>query len=735
MDNATRGRFLARLGVAVAFLAIAWLQTGPAVSERPAGEPWFLYGRDTVSHDAPVQIWVWRAVAEGRGELPLWMPELKGGLPTVGAFLWTPMAPSLWLHAVLPFPDAQRLQFLLAFWWAALGSYWLGRTLGLQRWPAIFAGVAFGFCGHLVTLVHAGHLQKVLALAWLPWFAGGAAKAFGADGNERSEWRGTAVAGMSLGMAFLSGHPQIAWLMLALGGARAAFAAATTRRWRPAVARFAGVAMLGGLLGGAQMVPGLEMGALSNRADGVEWEEAVETSYPPGELPELLLPRFRGDSSRAGYDLYMGAWGERLVSDYAGVLVALFALGAPMVRSQRREAGFWWAVAAFFLLVGAGRHAPLYRLLYEFAPGFRSFRSPGTFMAGAALALPVLAAQGLQGLSNALEGSDRRTFRIVQTVGIGAVASGLLWALGKFNSAPSLGSLATELDPDRDAVWKSMLLWSSVQRSALVAGAGLAMVPLAFALRHLSRSLAWTLPAGLAILTAGDLVSANSAFLIAEPWKNYRAYLAPAEIDARLANERRPLRVLEPGSEMSLRPVLAGRDAMLGYHPIGYRAFEENLRDLGLGTPEWRDQWGVDWIAAKGIPPDAPKELVRVATLADGRTLARDGSVREVVRAVGGDDRLESWQWLLRSPNETVLEVTAREGTAVEIAETMAPGWTSEPPAGPADGLLRRTEVPAGTSEIRWTYRPASWSRGVFFTAMGAMAAAAMLLATRRRNA
>jgi len=733
MDNARTTNVVAQVATAAFFFVLAWLQTTSAILDRPpSGQDWFLFGGDTVAHDIPVQLTLWRAFSAGGGELPLWLPELKGGLPTVGAFLWTPLAPSLWLHAVLPFPLAQRLQFLLAFWWGGLGAFWLGRTLGMRRSVALLVGVGFGVCGHVVTLVHAGHLQKILALAWLPWLAGGTVKAFAADGT--AAWRGVAAAGLALGMAFLSGHPQIGWTMLAIVGLRTAYAAVASRRVLRIAARAAAIVAVGGMVASAQMIPGLETSRLSNRADGVAWDEAVQSSYPPSELPELFLPRFRGDSSRAGAALYLGEWnGERLVSDYVGAFVALLAVGAVLVRARRREAAFWWFVAAFFLAVGVGRHAPLYRALYEVAPGFRSFRSPGTFMAGAALALPVLAGFGMEGMAGALAADDRRAFRVVKTAGIGAIACALLWALGQLHSVPSFSTLDGDAEIGRDDVWREALLWSSLGRSALVVGVGLLFVPAAFALLRLSRRFAWVLPAGIAILTAGDLVSANAAFLSAEPWKNYLAgYVAPSEIDMRLANERRPLRVFEAGREMSMRPVLSGRDALLGYHPISYRVFEDNLAELGIGTPAWRDLWGVRWIAASDIPADAP-DLEAVVTLADGRDLVLDRATREPVRADKAE-ALAAWQWLLREPNETILEVTTREATTVEIAEMRAPGWRSEPPAETADAMLRRTPVPAGTSEIRWVYRPASWSRGVFLTALGALAAAAIFVGASSRK-
>ncbi len=601
------------LAGAMFLLALSFVQTGPMVQQRPAdGGPWFLYGFDTVAHDIPVQLWVWREIAGGGGEFPLWMPPLKGGLPTVGAFLWNPLSPTLWLHAALPFHLAQRLQFTLAFWWAAMGGWWLARVLGVRRDVAMIAAVGVGLSGHLVTLVHPGHLTKILALAWLPWFAGGIAKALGAQGGRSSMLRGATVAGLALGMAFLNGHPQIAYTMLLLGGMRLLYALGTTRRFGACIAMFALACALGGLVGSAQLLPGLETGALSNRGAGIAWEEAVHTSYPPGEIAEFALPVFRGDSSSVGVNRYLGSWaGGRLVSDYAGALLVLFAFGAVLVRSCLREAAFWWTVAIVFLVIGLGSHTPLYRLMWTVAPGFDSFRSPGTFMAGTALALPVLAAFGLSGMTGALEGGDRKAFRVVKTVGIGAIAFGFLFAVAHSRSVPSVAMSLYDGDANP---WVAALFWRSVRRAAMTAGTGLLFVPAAWAVCHRYRALRAMLPLGIAAIVAADSMTANAMFLRADDWRNYDAWISPGDLDIALADEPPPVRLHWPGREESLRPVLLGRDALLGYHPISFEAFERNLRELDFNTARWRDFWGVTHIAtAEGLERTSSKGPVRLS--------------------------------------------------------------------------------------------------------------------------
>ncbi len=692
-------------------LLMCFLQTGPFVDGRPVdGGPWILFGKDTVSHDVPVQLWIQGEIAEGGGTYPLWMPPLKGGLPTVGAFLWNPLSPTLWLHAVLPFHFAQRLQFTLAFWWASLGGWWLARVLGLRRDVGLLAAVGIGLSGHVVTLVHAGHLTKILALAWLPWFAGGVVKALGAEGGVKSMLTGCAVAGLALGMAFLNGHPQIAYTMLMFGGVRFVFALVTTRRFFICTGALVLSCMIGGLVASAQLLPGMEMSALSNRNEGVAWEEAVDTSYPPGEIAEFFLPVFRGDSSQSGINRYFGNWGERLVSDYAGALPVLFAFGALMVRGRFREAGFWWFVAAFFLVVGLGQHTPLYGFLWRIAPGFDSFRSPGTFMAGTAVALPVLAALGLSGLAGALEGGDRKAFRIIKTIGIGAIACGFVYAVAHSRSVPTY---AITLQGGNENPWVSALLWQSIRRSALAAGVGLCFVPAAWFVCHRYPLLKWALPGGLALIVAADLMTANAKFLRAEDWRNYDRWVAPSDFDIAMADQPHPVRLQWPGREGSLRPILVGRDALLGYHPISFELFERNLRELDFTTDSWRDFWGVTHV----MTPQGPE---------------RTGS-KGAVRSGSG-----TWKWIERTPGESSMLVETSEATELSVAEIIAPGWQyrvgedEEWQNQESVKLHREHSLPAGTSVIQWRYRPFSWRAGLFLSAIGLALIPGLLAGTIR---
>lgn len=383
---------------AMGYLALAGFQLLVMVRDiAPFRGDWFLYGRDTVFHDAVVHLWVQQQLAGDPLTIPLWISGLHGGLPTVGAFLWTPLAPGIAPFFALPYPAAQKTAWVLALWIAGIGGLVLGRALRMRFPAAVYTGIVWMLCGHVVTLVHAGHFQKVMALGWLPWMVAGAALASDPHHFGRRAW-GFALVALGLGLMLLSGHPQIAYLGIVLAAGWGAWELYRRPLLRPWWGRhLSGILLAVGLglaLGGAQLLPGLEMANLSNRAGGVDFTEATATSYPPGEIPEYVLPRFMGSSVFG--DVYTGRWGERIVSDYVGAPPLLLAVVALALGCWRMRAlAFWLLAGGLCLVVGLGSYTPLYGVLHSWLPGFDSFRSPGTFMAGTSLAIAVLAGQGL----------------------------------------------------------------------------------------------------------------------------------------------------------------------------------------------------------------------------------------------------------------------------------------------------------------------------------------------------
>jgi hypothetical protein len=170
------------------------------------------------------------------GFLPTWLDNQYGGEPLIANLQ----------HAVpypgnLPFwllPTSTALEVVTALHLALAGiGMWAYCRLGLRtgRWGAALAGLAFGFGA--VTLHHITLMNQLQVVAWMPLVL-----LFGHLALERGRLRFVVLAGVTVGLQLLAGHPEeglytllalaaygLAWTLAAAAGAWPRRAAAELR--------------------------------------------------------------------------------------------------------------------------------------------------------------------------------------------------------------------------------------------------------------------------------------------------------------------------------------------------------------------------------------------------------------------------------------------------------------------------------------------------------------------------
>ncbi len=740
-----------RRGVVIAwFLLIAFIQLYVLPKGTPNGE-WFLYGTDTVSHDLPVQMKIWDDL-KSSAELPFWMPELQGGLPTLGAFLWTPAAPSNVAFGFFSPPTAQKLQFLWALFFAGLGGWFLGRVQGLRPFPSLLLGTALCLSGHLVTLIHAGHMQKILALAWLPWFLSGAIGVWLHQGLT-AKLNKAAIAATALGMAFLNGHPQVAYMMLlsvpvlvlcCLLPGKAKAAANQVCPSTPlgfinsklsSLSLMLSVVVLGLCFGAFQLMPGMEMKNQSNRAQGVSLAEATATTYPTGELLEAFFPRIKGDSSSVGYNRYVGEWGERLVSDYVGVTLGIFIIIGLFTAIAKPLSRFWLALLLISVAIGLGNQTPVYQALHTILPGFASFRSPGTFFALAAIALPALAAVGFQIIQDRFQPkipTYLRTFGMFFSIGL---------FLYMFSYTEQTRWERYLINDGLQAEWESFFWFCALSRSSIFLMLT-SLVPIAaYAVGGKLGGTHQLLGGLLVLCLAVDLSLANSHFLRREPWAAYQQYLQPTNRDALLMTEEKPIRTAQYDSPLSLRPILQGRDALQGYHPISYEFFLEQMRR----TPP-QDISGMKALGISYAFTESPEPPVAGADLRGNLTGQLSGVLWRLpapydavhVESPAGEITPVGWTFDVRTANQLTLNIDSPVAGTVLLKENAAPGWQYRwGDAGDwaplqQTGFPRKVPKPEGELLLTLRYQPRSVQLGALLSLLSGILLLIVFLATVR---
>jgi hypothetical protein len=323
--------------------------------------------------------------------LPLWEPRILDGFPLfaegqIGALY--PTHP--FLYGLLPIDVATNYDILTLVAWVAVGTYLFVRSLKLHPTSAALAAFAFSAGGFFIPRLQ--HMSILATAAWLPWLLWAWEKHETArERSSRLRW--FALLALFSGIQLLGGHPQFALLSAVLVALYASvrwkrdesapvkrnlfFEYLDLTRLVPVVLFFA----LGAAMAAIQLLPTFELSSLTDRATGLLPKFFTAFSLRPMHYLMLLNPFLLGNP-------YPKVSVE--VIGYIGLLPLFLAIGAPLVRRDRRVA-FFALIALVALFLGLGDVNIFYRAL-RYLPLFNYFRVPSRFFFWYTFAAAMLAA-------------------------------------------------------------------------------------------------------------------------------------------------------------------------------------------------------------------------------------------------------------------------------------------------------------------------------------------------------
>jgi hypothetical protein len=553
------------------------------------------------------------------GHVPLWNPEIFGGMPFVAGMSGDVLYPTAWLRLILPTHVAMNLGFVIHYVLAGLFTYWFLRRWRVSWTGAVVGGLAYQLAGVIGSYVSPGHDGKLFVTTMLPLALTGLT-----IGIRDRRLEGYAIVAIAVALMMLSPHPQMAQYALLAAGLFALYltlgdGSVTTARARVTALALAAAAVVVGLgVSAIQYLPFYAYIPYSPRDSSVlhnfEWSAAY--AIPWAHVPELVIPRFTGETFNR---TYWGPNGLKLHSEYLGLLVIALA-GAGAVDKQRRRMILWLGgIGLLFLLVALGASTPFFRLWWEIVPFSKSMRAPGMALFIVAFVTAVLAAFGVDRVAS---GAAPRFARIALVVGAVVALLGLTGAVGAIAESLGRGVEVTLGFPQRGAM--AMAAARTIQWSALMAGLVLAaagVIALGYA-RGIVRPSVF----------AGVLV----ALVGTDLWLNDRAFWnyshAPDELFAgdaiktRLRALPRPFRVWDvdvyPGAALMADDI----SQLYGHHGNEPHAFDvvnaregESLSFARAGDPQILDLFAVNYliVPASSAPESLPgfrRTLVNVAT-------------------------------------------------------------------------------------------------------------------------
>ena len=557
----------------------------------------------------------WKAL----GHVPLWNPEIFGGMPFVGGMSGDVLYPTTWLRLVLPTHVAMNLGFVIHYVLAALFTYVFLRCWRVSWASAVVGGLAYQLAGVVGSYVSPGHDGKLFVTTMLPLMLIGLT-----IGVRDRRLEGYAVVAVAVGLIMLSPHPQMAQYALLAGGLFTLYltlgdGSVKTGRERIVALTLAALAVaLGVGVSAIQYLPFYAYIPYSPRDSSVLHNFAWSSAYaiPWAHVPELVIPRFTGERFN---NTYWGPNGTKLHSEYLGLLVVALAVVGAADRSRRRMILWLGGIGLLFLLVALGSATPFFRLWWEVVPFSKSMRAPGMALFIVAFVTAVLAAFGVDRVASG--GAPR-------FVPSGLIIGGLVAMLGLTGA---FGAMAESLGRNVEAslglpnggamaiAAARTLLWSApVAGLALAAAAGITLA-------HRRRLVGPRVLAGVLVTLVGT-----------DLWLNDRAFWnysdAPHELFAgdaiktRLRSIPRPFRVWDvevyPGAALMADDI----SQLYGHHGNEPHAFDvvnarvgESLTFERAGDPQILDLFAVNYLIIESslVPESVPgfrRTLSNVAT-------------------------------------------------------------------------------------------------------------------------
>jgi len=355
------------------------------------------------------------------GHLPLWNPLSGMGAPLMANYQSGLFYPPYWIYLLLYSLGGNELMAwgmaplaALHLFWAGLGMAFLCRRLNLSELAQAVSGVSFCLSGYLVARL--GFLSINAATAWLPWIF-----LFLTPNlqNRKSLSNNTIPLIVCLSMLLLAGHAQTAWYILLLAFIWSAFwgwnmcdqdhgdlQTNLSHRLRDRLYKLSKrwlILLLALILAvgicAVQLLPTAEYLSQSQRVSSVEYNFAMNYSFWPWHLLNLLSPLFFGCPATGDYWLSSSYWEDAI---YIGLLPFLLALSA-IVNNRKRARNhdsyknlIWMLVLVFCIafVFALGRNTPIFPWLYHNIPTFNMFQAPARWMIWSVFSLALLAGLG-----------------------------------------------------------------------------------------------------------------------------------------------------------------------------------------------------------------------------------------------------------------------------------------------------------------------------------------------------
>ena len=708
----------------------------------------------------PINEWRDKYIAENEN-MPQWYPNLFSGMPSYGGYIYMTGDPTKLFRNTILFNLGLKVWFFLSL--GGFGTFFLLKTLGSSSNAGVLGGLITGLTPYGFGLVNAGHLNKIFAMAYVPWVL-----ACFLVFMKKKSLRSICVLSLITALQLWANHPQIVYYTWMIIGFYYVWSIGTEYK-NKSFSLASKLYELGGVLialflafimvsdpynevytfqkhsnrGAKSVLEKMEETSL-----GTNWNYATQWSFHPKEVISFVYPYFYGLQNFSTRDLKSAAyWGYMPFTQsthYLGLIALILASIGALLKKPDKISLFFWITTILILITGFGKFFPLlYKPFFELFPFFSKFRIPSMIYALLPITISILAAKGYDILVSS-KGEKHIFKKAFYFVG-GIVAVSFLFLI--------VSDFMIDFSSSKDGRYNSSIQGQlrSIRYDLFNKGCFLAIsVSLCFlglyysyVKNKISKSLFNFGVIGLIILDLGIL---NNEFINVKPKKNMDRMFKKNSIIDHLISDKSNFRVFPADEITSNKYSYWNVESIGGYRPIKLRAYQDLMDAGGFNRSHILDMLNVKYVLTrkkinnpnfipvgdlKGIYENKkvlPKAWIignlkivesQKESLMETLMTGFNPYSSAVVLKYEGDDMPANvnGQAIIKLKEENKIEINCQSETGglLVLSEVYyKPGWKAfvngvETKIYQTNHILRSVYIPSGESEVLFEYDDSRW--------------------------
>jgi len=694
-------------------------------------------------------------------DVPQWYPNLFSGMPSYGGYIYTNGDPTKFIRSNILFNPGLKIWFYLSL--SGIGMFVLLQLFKIGRTSALFGSVISAITPYAFGLINAGHLNKIFAMAYIPWVIAAALYFINSP-----TLKALLMLSLATALQLWANHPQVAyytWMVIGfyyvwiLLSSILSKTYSTKRSLYPLFGIIIGIAIALFMVSDPyvdiyKFQEHSNRGAISvldqsgQTEAGTKWKYATQWSFHPKEMLSFIYPYHFGlqNTSNLERGAYWGYMPFTQSTHYVGLVVLIFAILGVLLKKPDRSELIFLVITILILITGFGSFfSILYKPFFSLLPFFSKFRIPSMIYMLLAITIPFLGAKGLD--------------RFMKGYKDGVVIKKISYVLGGLTAVTLLlfmfGDLVFSFSGSGDARYDPITI-SKLQSArielfnkglmlAISICIGLAGLVYALTQKKINATIFNYALIGIAIF---DIWIVNSEFMnIKPPFKMDRNFRNNTLVDY-IIKDKGHFRIF-PADEMgSNRYSYWNIESIGGYRPIKLRNYQDLMDARGFSRPKVLDMLNVKYVVTnKRINNPNYKKIKEVNGLYENKNVLPKswivGQIKDVnsqreslmetllsgfdprnkaiVYGYRGSDMPKEVKGVVtiktRSENRIELLSTSDTGGLLVLSEIYyEPGWRAtvngkETPIYQTNHVLRSVEIPKGTTEVIFEYDKTNWQR------------------------